>query len=164
MNLKIITTIVLITASVSLSIFIIGNTFERKIIRYAKDNCIELNRVSCTVKISDVTNFDWDEMHVFSGGEIGDVEKTLGVRPQKSHLLKRKIVFLNNGEIVLFEELHTNLEDAVNNQVYFDQQLGVGYHLYTPETAIFTVEKMIERGYPTTYELESVNWDSSVDD
>lgn len=134
-----------------------NNNFEHKIVEWINKSC-ESQTSNCVIKITDITPFSWDKMYFFDGGEAVDLEKIMGVRPADGDIVKRKIVFVKDSKIVFYDELPTNIEGSINNQVYFDNLSdSKNYKVFTPETAIFTVNKK-EWGRSTIYELTSINF------
>ena len=110
------------------------------------DNCKP--DVPCIVKIRDLTNFQWDEMHVFSyGSSLDKIEKTLRTDFPNYVEFKRRIVFLKDGKIVHWENEPTNIEGMTDGQVIFTGMENEPSQLsFTPESATFTAVKY----YPTS--------------
>ena len=127
------------------------NTFERKIGRWIDRECVDPKE--CVVRITDLTEFDWDEMYVFDSGYTTEgIEKALGTKISTNNDAKRKIVFLKNKRIVLYEELKKNIEHYVDKEVVFKHDTQTNYDLFTPETAIFVATKH-ESGAGRYYQL-----------
>lgn len=76
--------------------------------------------VPCIVKIKDLTDFQWDEMHVFSyGSNLDDIRKTLKTDFPNYVEFKRRIIFLKDGKIVHWENEPTNIEGMTDGEVVF---------------------------------------------
>ena len=97
----------------------------------------------CIIKIKDVTDFQWDQMHVFEYNATRDeIQKSLGTDFPDYTEFTRRIVFLNDRTIIYREDEPTDIERAVNGQVSFGPESYTHPHSsYTPETALFRAEK-----------------------
>jgi hypothetical protein len=94
------------------------------------------------VKIKDVTDFQWDQMHVFeSGATLDKIEKSLGTNFPDYVEYTRRIVFLKDGKIVRREDQPTDFERPTNGAVGFAETGKDQHWSYTPETAVFRAEK-----------------------
>ena len=94
------------------------------------------------MKITDVTDFQWDQMHVFaSGATREEIEKSLGTDFPDYQEFTRRLVFLKGGKIVRREDEPTDIERPVNGQVTFAESYADPHWSYTPETAVFRAEK-----------------------
>ena len=73
------------------------------------------------IRIRDLTDFSWDQMYVFKYlATEKEVKRTLGTALPQYGEFMRKIVFMNHGKIVLYEEYDSNVEHPVDNEVVFD--------------------------------------------
>lgn len=144
-----------ILASIFITYLVANSSFEKRIIRLAKHDCTQLDGEGCVIDIANVTNFEWDEMYVFSFGESDDIEEVLGIKPEKSSVSRRKIVFMLDKKIVYYEEFRTNIEHSVNGQIYFDPQVDSWYKVYTPQNAMFNIQ-VRESRYGSVYDLVQV--------
>lgn len=96
----------------------------------------------CIVKIKDVTNFQWDQLHVFEhGATLAEIEKALGTDSPDYVEFKRRLVFLKEGRIIHREDEPTDIERPVNGQVSFAGSYNSPHWSFTPETAVFRAEK-----------------------
>lgn len=104
--------------------------------------------VPCLVRITDVTDFQWDQMHVFeAGASLDEVKKSLGTEFPGYVEFTRRIVFLKDGRIVHREDEPTDIERPVNGKVSFAESYTDPHWSYTPETAVFRAEKkQFDRG------------------
>lgn len=118
-----------------------NNTFERKMGKWIDETCKTTNN-QCVLQITDLTNFAWDKMYVFDYGYTADqIEEIIHAKPKKNNHVKRKIIFMMEDEILLYEELPTSIEHAVNNQVWFNDPYFNNHLFFTPENAIFIAKK-----------------------
>jgi hypothetical protein len=98
--------------------------------------------ITCVVRITDVTDFQWDQMHVFEYTASRDtIEKSLGTQFPNYTEFTRRIIFLRSGRIVHREDEPTDFERLVNGQVSFAESYTEPHWSYTPETAVFRAQK-----------------------
>jgi hypothetical protein len=110
----------------------------------------------CTVKITDVTDFWWDQMHVFeAGATLDEIQKSIGTNFPGYVEFTRRIVFLKNGAIVYREDEPTNVEHPVVGQVSFAESYTDPHWSFTPANAVFRAEKKTFSG-GTYYVLTQV--------
>lgn len=96
----------------------------------------------CIVTITDVTDFSWDQMHVFEAVATREqIEKSLGMTFPDYVEFTRRIVFLKNGKIIRREDEPTNLEHPVNGQVSFAETYIDPHWVFTPDNAVFRAEQ-----------------------
>jgi hypothetical protein len=96
----------------------------------------------CIVRIKDITDFQWDQLHAFDyGASLDDIQKSLGTDFPDYKEFTRRIVFMKDGRIIHREDEPTNIERRVNGEVIFDESYKTLHSSYTPETAVFRVEK-----------------------
>ena len=102
----------------------------------------------CIVKIKDLTDFQWDQMHVFEYNATQDqIQESLGTDFPDYTEFTRRIVFLKSGKIIYREDEPTEIDRAVNGQVSFDPGSSTDPHSsFTPETAVFRAEKKQSSG------------------
>lgn len=129
-----------VTSLALFSVFLLAcslGTFEDKIVGKIEAEC---KSSPCVIRISDLTNFDWDKMYVFYYGE--DIEPILGVSIPEETRFTRKIVFTKEGNVVHYEELPTDIEAMVNNQVNFvDADGNYRHSVYSFDSAVFEAKK-----------------------
>jgi hypothetical protein len=107
--------------------------------------CVSSN--PCIVSIKDVTDFQWDQMHVFEyGATLDDIQKSIGTDYPDYVEFKRRLVFLKNGRVIHREDEPANIERPVNGQVSFDESYNNPHWSFTPETAVFRAEKKTFNG------------------
>jgi hypothetical protein len=96
----------------------------------------------CVVKIADLTDFAWDQMHVFeAGATLDEIQKSIGTSFPGYVEFTRRFVFLKNGAIVHREDEPTNLEHPVAGQVSFAESYADPHWSFTPANAVFRAEK-----------------------
>ena len=110
----------------------------------------------CIIRISDLTDFEWDQMYVFRySASIDQIEQVIGVPVTERAQFTRKVVFLWHRKVVHCEELPTQVDNFLNGQVDFDIPDKDFYKLYPVGSGIFRVEKKeFENGI--YYELRQV--------
>jgi hypothetical protein len=93
---------------------------------------------SCTIRISDVTDFSWDKMYAFTHNATQDqIDKALGTSFPDYVEFTKRLVFLKDGKIVYREDTPSNIESLVNREVIFDIRETEVYKAYTAEDAVF---------------------------
>ena len=97
----------------------------------------------CIVRITDLTDFQWDQMHVFEyGARLDEIEKALGTSFPNYVEFTRRLVFLKDGKIVYREDEPTDIEGPVNGKVCFGDESYTDPHwLFTPDNAVFRAKK-----------------------
>jgi hypothetical protein len=101
----------------------------------------------CIVKIKDVTDFQWDQLHVFEyGASLDEIRKFLGTDYPDYVEFKRRLVFLKDGRIIHREDEPTDVERPVNGEVSFAESHTNPHWSFTPETAVFRAEKKTFNG------------------
>ncbi len=114
--------------------------------------------VPCIVKINDLTDFQWDEMHVFSyGSSLNEIEKTLRTDFPNYVEFKRRIIFLKDGKIVHWENEPTDIEAMTEGEVRFDGMETEPSQLsFTPESAVFMAVKYFPTSAGVAYSLKQI--------
>ena len=97
----------------------------------------------CIIRIKELTDFQWDEMYVFSYGAHAEyIERALGTPLPDPVEFQRRIVFLEGGRIVHREDEPTDIEGMVDGEVGFAGMDTQPSHLsFTPATSVFTASK-----------------------
>jgi hypothetical protein len=100
---------------------------------------------SCIIRMKELTDFEWDQMYVFSPGASQEfIEKSLGTPFPDYVEFKRRFVFLKAGKIVHREDDPTDIEHPIDGQVSFAESYAEPSHwLFSPETAVFNAEKRV---------------------
>jgi hypothetical protein len=113
---------------------------ERRIVERVND-CVP--NASCIIRVADLTDFRWDQMHVYTlGARPDEIEKALGTPLPNYVEFQRRIVFLKDGKIVHREDEPTDIERPVDGEVNFAESYPEPAHWsFTPETAVFSAEK-----------------------
>lgn len=130
------------------------NNIESKIASRVRAQC--QTPKPCIVRISDLTDFQWDEMYAFTYSASSDqIEQIIGVPLAEKVQFTRKVVFRWNGKVVHYEELPTQVDNFLDGQVDFDISDKDFYKLYPIDSAVFRVDKKeFENGI--YYELRQI--------
>lgn len=133
--------------------------FQRKVVRTIQEKC--RGGQPCVIRIKDLTDFPWDKMYWFINTASQErVEQVLGtkVEPLKD---SSKIVFMNKGKIVLFENEPWEMEKRLPDDIAFDDYPDSTYYrVYGPD-AEFTVKK-VELNDGVAYDLTLVKQPTSA--
>lgn len=114
-------------------------TMEGKIVRSIRHDC--RSNPKCQVQISSLSTFDWDKMYIFSQGFNADqVEEVSGLRPSKDDFAATKFMFVKDNAIVFYEQKGVDWEGGTKTRLYFKHSDSQSYGIYTPDTAVFSVE------------------------
>ena len=117
-----------------------SNGIESRIAGRVKAQC-EIPK-PCIIRISDLTDFQWDEMYVFKySASIDQIEQVIGAPVNEKTQFTRKVVFRLRGNVVHSEELPTQVDNFLDGQVDFDLPDKEFYKLYRVDSAVFRVEK-----------------------
>lgn len=133
-------------------------TVEDNIVNYIENNC---KQFPCAIKIKEATDFNWDKMFVFDyGADIGEIERTVGTSIPRKKEFSRKLVFTKEGNLVHYDELPTNIEGIVDNQVGFDNVGSYSHKVYLVDDAVFEAQKYSQSD-KTYYQLKQLNLKSN---
>jgi hypothetical protein len=117
-----------------------GNNIESKIASRVRAQCETAK--PCIIRISDLTDFQWDEMYAFRYSASSDqIEQVIGVPLTETGQFTRKVVFRWRGKVVHYEDLPTQVDNFVDGQVDFDIPDNSFYKLYSVDSAVFHVDK-----------------------
>ena len=126
-------------------------SIEGKLVTTIKATCGE--STGCTIRLRDVTDFDWDRVYVFNYAVTKDqIEKVIGAPFPRYEEFKRSIIFLNGGKVVYSEADPTDIEGLLNDQVVFDIAYGENYKSYSRDSRFEVQRKNFQRG--VYYELK----------
>jgi hypothetical protein len=118
------------------------DTIEDKIVSNIERNCLQF---PCTVTINKITDFDWNKMYVFSYSASSDqIETVTGIRIVENKEFTRKLIFTKDSKMVHYDELPTNIEGIIDNQVGFDDDGNYSYKIYSVENAVFEAQKYLQ--------------------
>ncbi len=101
---------------------------------YIESDCPEISQ--CVVRIADLTDFEWDEMHYLGGGDIAPNAIPVQL-PEKHSFINNKFVFISNGELAVYEEVRMEFEYTPDRAVIINAKDSTKF---IPATAKFTVE------------------------
>ena len=127
-------------------------SIEGKLVTKIKATCGE--STGCTIRLRDVTDFDWDRVYVFSSIPKDQIEKVIGAPFPRHEEFKRSIIFLNGGKVVYSEAEPTDIESLINDQVVFDITYGDNYRSYSFDSRFEVQRKSFQRG--VYYELRLI--------
>ena len=98
----------------------------------------------CTVRVKDVTNFDWDKIFVCKVVSQESVEKEVGFPLPEWEDFKRVTIFTRGGNLVRLEKNPTNIEHPINEQLIFDVADADACGVYGPDS-VFEVTPQSSR-------------------
>jgi hypothetical protein len=126
---------------------------EGKLVTRINTTCSDSN--SCTIRLKDVTDFDWDRVYVFKyTARKSEIEKVIGVPFPQYEEFKRSIIFVKGGKLVHGEANPTDVEGLINNEVVFDIADGETYKSYSSESQFEVRRKNFQGG--VYYELRLI--------
>jgi hypothetical protein len=121
------------------------HSIEGKLVTQIKITCGE--STGCTIRLRDVTDFDWDRVYVFNDAVTKEqIEKVIGAPFPRYEEFKRSIIFLNGGKVVYSEADPTDIESVINDQVVFDLTYGNNYKAYSSGSRFEVQRKNFSRG------------------
>lgn len=110
----------------------------------------------CTIRVKDVTNFDWDKMYVFKHTATSDqMNKAVGLPLPPYEEFERKIIFVNVGKVVYSEADPTDVEKPIDQEVMFDIPDDAQYKSYGRDSVFKVTRKSFSNG--VYYELRLVD-------
>ncbi len=114
-------------------------SIEGKLVTRINATCGQSN--SCTIRLSDVTDFAWDRVYVFKyNAKQSEIERIIGAPFPIYGEFKRSMIFLKGGAMVYSEVEPTDVEHPITNQVLFDIPYRDIYRSYSAESQ-FEVER-----------------------
>jgi hypothetical protein len=119
------------------------NSIEGKLVTAINTTCRESS--TCTIRLRDVTDFNWDRVYVFTTTSQSEIEKVIGAPFPGYQEFQRSIIFFNGGKIVYSESLPTDIERPLKNQVMFDIAGRSNYRVYSSESQFEVERKNDER-------------------
>lgn len=129
------------------------HSIEGKLVARIKTTCGESN--GCTIRLRDVTDFDWDRVYVFNYAVTKDqIGKIIGAPFPRYVEFRRSIIFLKGGTVVYSEADPTDIEGPLNDQVVFDIAERGNYRTYSSESRFEVQRKSFSRG--VYYELRLI--------
>lgn len=129
------------------------HSIEGKLVTQIKTTCGE--STGCTIRLKDVTDFDWDRVYVFNHANTKDqIEKVIGAPFPRYEEFRRSIIFLKGGKVVYSEADPTDIESVINDQVVFDTAERGNYKGYSSESRFEVQRKTFSRG--VYYELRLI--------
>lgn len=126
-----------------------SSLIQREIILYIENNCIE---VDCEIKLSSLTNFEWDSLYYFEERALLDSQLRNDKLfpfdvPKSEKLMAGQMIFVKNNQVVHFEEIERGVDQGKKNEISFNNSAVEGMQFYTPETAVFSVKNYSNLGF-----------------
>ena len=95
-----------------------ASSVERQIGHAIQERCRGIS--NCTIRLRNVTSFDWDRMFYFDYNVPPTARETaVGVR-LKTEEFRRQLVFLRGGTVIRNELLTTDIERPVEDEIAFE--------------------------------------------
>jgi hypothetical protein len=118
-----------------------------QLIKQKADAC---KTADCTIKISDITPFKWDEMYVFNSAvPKADLERAIGVACPDYVEGTRPLIFFDKKKMVHFECNPDALTKGSKGQIIYAYSVGLMAKIYHPSEAVFKAN--VEKAGPKTY-------------
>ena len=115
------------------------NSIEKKIREKIEKDC---QNEDCYIPITELTFFTWNKMFVFNyPSSPDDIDQALGMHYPHYVEFTRSIIFLNNNQIVHYENNDTKVEAPTEGEVIFDYPDSLNYQVYIPGQKIFKVKR-----------------------
>ena len=130
------------------------NSVEGKLVARINSTCQDSS--VCTIRVRDVTNFDWDKMYVFKYTATSDqMNKAVGLPLPPYEEFERKIIFVGGGKVVYSEADPTDVEKPIDQEVVFDMPDDALYKSYGRDSVFRVTKKSFSNG--VYYELRLVD-------
>lgn len=126
-------------------------SIEGKLVTRINTTCGDFS--NCTIRLRDVTEFDWDRVYVFKyNARKAEIEEVIGAPFPIYDEFKRSMIFLNRGTVVYSEVEPTDVERLINNEVVFDIADKDVYRSYSSQSQFQVKRKNFQGG--VYYELK----------
>lgn len=127
---------------------------ERKLSVKISEVCRHPN--TCTIRLTEITDFNWDKMYIFRvGATHDDINKALNTPLPVYTEFTRKLIFIRESKIIYREDWPSTMDGLENGDMVFSMPVDKFYAELTPDTAEFEVaEKPLTNGI--YYELKQV--------
>src|SRR5438270_12203361 len=130
------------------------NSVEGKLVARINSTCQSSS--VCTIRVRDVTNFDWDKMYVFKHTATSDqMNKAVGLPLPPYKEFERKMIFVSGRKVVYSEAEPTDVEKPIDQEVIFDIPDDAQYKSYARDSLFTVTKKSFANG--VYYELKLVN-------
>jgi len=130
------------------------NSVEGKLVARINSTCQDSS--VCTIRVRDVTNFDWDKMYVFKYTATSDqMNKAVGLPLPPYEEFERKIIFVGGGKVVYSEADPTDVEKPIDQEVVFYIPDDALYKSYGRDSVFRVTKKSFSNG--VYYELRLVD-------
>lgn len=102
----------------------------------------------CTIRLADVTDFDWDDVYVFQAGASRQtIESTIRAPFQRDLDMAPWLVFVKDGRVVYAEEDAWHVEKAAVSSVIFDPEKNIDVRNYKRDVKFDGSRSRFEKGY-----------------
>ena len=119
--------------------------FQRKMLSWIHSNCS--GTTECDLKLTAVADFDWDRMFAFKyTATQADIERALGAPFPGYYELQGKIVFVNGRQVVLREDVPTDVERPLPDELAFDIPDRASYKAYGRDAAFRVTQVPVGNG------------------
>src|SRR5207253_4459453 len=126
------------------------NSVEGKLVARINSTCQDSS--VCTIRVRDVTKFDWDKMYVFKYTATSDqMNKAVGLPLPPYEEFERKIIFVGGGKVVYSEADPTDVEKPIDQEVVFYIPDDALYKSYGRDSVFRVTKKSFSNG--VYYEL-----------
>jgi hypothetical protein len=125
---------------------------EGKIITEIQSRC--KNGSICSLRISELTDFEWDKMYAFRSATNVDVDQATGTKLHPYADLENLLVFTYQGKVVFQESEPIDVEHVVKDEVVFDIPESAHYKVYGHDV-VFSA-RVLSSSYGPYYELTEV--------
>jgi len=117
-----------------------GQDFDESLSSFIGENCS--TNSECVVNISNITDFDWEVMYVFSSAvSLEEIEQILGMSLSSYTDVADRVVFTKGMEVVYHKEWFNNPSSPPTG-VAFD--IDEKFKKYTTKNATFKVNRVNE--------------------
>ena len=97
---------------------------------------------NCTVNIKETTSFSWDKMFVFkTTASLEIINEALGFAYPYYEDVAERVIFVKNNKVVYHDDYYPTFDDDVYTSLVFDLSNGLTYKSFSPDSAIFKIEK-----------------------
>jgi hypothetical protein len=122
-------------------IFGCQSNMQKKIVNKINQQCKTTD--TCIVRMSDVTDFEWEKMYVFNeNSRLEEINKLLGFNYEYFEDVARRIIFTKSNKVVYHEDDFPYPEESPKGKVFF--KLGndtLHYRVFLMKNAVFKTER-----------------------
>jgi hypothetical protein len=108
------------------------------IVKCIEDEC---NKKTCIVDLGKIMPFTWDTfVYARYSASQEQLEGVFKIKFENFDEFANKLIFLKNGRLVGFENVATDIEGVVQNEVIFNIPDSARYSVYMKSQSIFVVQ------------------------